>query len=64
MIHRTFSSLDDPPKLVGFTVRQWAALIAASSLLLGVIGSRTCRGSPRSRSLCSGRAAGSDDLRL
>ena len=37
MIHRTFRSLDEAPKLVGFTVRQWAALIAGSGLLLGVI---------------------------
>ena len=31
MIHRTFRSLDDPPKLVGFTIRQWVTLIAASA---------------------------------
>jgi hypothetical protein len=37
VIHRTFRSLDEAPKLVGFTVRQWAALIAGSGLLLGVI---------------------------
>ncbi len=37
MIHRTFRSLDEAPKLVGFTVKQWAALIAGSGLLLGVI---------------------------
>ncbi len=37
MIHRTFRSLDEAPKLVGFTVKQWAVLIAGSALLLGVI---------------------------
>ncbi|HEX5308933.1 MAG TPA: PrgI family protein [Solirubrobacteraceae bacterium] len=37
MIHRTFRSLDEAPKLVGFTVKQWAVLIAGSGLLLGVI---------------------------
>jgi hypothetical protein len=37
VIHRTFRSLDEAPKLVGFTVKQWAALIAGSGLLLGVI---------------------------
>lgn len=37
MIHRTFRSLDEAPKLVGFTVKQWAVLIADSGLLLGVI---------------------------
>ncbi len=37
MIHRTFRSLDDPPKLVGFTIRQWAALIAASAVVLATV---------------------------
>jgi hypothetical protein len=37
VIHRTFRSLDEAPKLVGFTVKQWAVLIAGSALLLGVI---------------------------
>jgi hypothetical protein len=37
VIHRTFRSLDDAPKLVGFTLRQWAALIAGSSAVLGLI---------------------------
>lgn len=37
MIHRTFRSLDDPPKLVGFTVKQWAALIVGTGLVLGLI---------------------------
>jgi hypothetical protein len=37
VIHRTFRSLDQAPKLVGFTVKQWAALIAGGSALLGVV---------------------------
>lgn len=37
MIHRTFRSLDQAPKLVGFTVRQWAALIAGASAVLGLV---------------------------
>jgi hypothetical protein len=37
MTHRTFRSLDQPPKLLGFSVRQWAALIAASIVVLGVV---------------------------
>ena len=37
MIHRTFRSLDESPKLVGFTLRQWAALIAGTSAVLGVV---------------------------
>ncbi len=37
MIHRTFRSLDDPPKLVGFTIRQWGALIAGSATVLGLV---------------------------
>jgi hypothetical protein len=37
VIHRTFRSLDDPPKLVGFTIKQWAALIAGASAVLGVV---------------------------
>ena len=37
MIHRTFRSLDDAPKLVGFTIGQWAALIAGASVVLGVV---------------------------
>jgi hypothetical protein len=37
VIHRTFRSLDEAPKLVGFTVRQWAVLIAGSSSVLGVV---------------------------
>jgi hypothetical protein len=37
VIHRTFRSLDDAPKLVGFTLRQWGTLIAGSSGVLGLI---------------------------
>lgn len=37
MIHRTYRSLDDPPKLLGFTIGQWAALISGSLLVLGVV---------------------------
>lgn len=37
MIHRTFRSLDDPPKLLGFTIGQWAALIAASAAVLALV---------------------------
>jgi hypothetical protein len=37
VIHRTFRSLDDAPKLVGFTMRQWAGLIAASCAVLGLV---------------------------
>jgi hypothetical protein len=37
VIHRTFRSLDDAPKLVGFTIKQWAALIVGAGLVFGVI---------------------------
>jgi hypothetical protein len=37
VIHRTFRSLDDAPKLVGFTVTQWAALILGAGSVFGVI---------------------------
>jgi hypothetical protein len=37
VIHRTFRSLDEAPKLVGFTVRQWAALIAGASAVLALV---------------------------
>jgi len=37
VIHRTFRSLDEAPKLVGFTLRQWAALIAGTTAVLGVV---------------------------
>jgi len=37
VIHRTFRSLDQAPKLVGFTVKQWAALIAGALSVLGLV---------------------------
>lgn len=37
MSHRTFRSLDEPPKLIGFSIRQWAALIAGALALLGLV---------------------------
>jgi hypothetical protein len=37
VIHRTFRSLDDPPKLVGFTIRQWVALIAGAAIVLAIV---------------------------
>lgn len=37
MIHRTFRSLDEPPKLLGFTLRQWATLIALAAVVLGAV---------------------------
>jgi hypothetical protein len=37
MSHRTYRSLDEPPKLIGFSLRQWAALIAGGLLLLGLV---------------------------
>jgi len=37
VIHRTFRSLDDPAKLVGFTIGQWAMLIAATVAMFGLV---------------------------
>jgi len=37
VIHRTFRSLDQPPKLVGFTAVQWCWLIADLSAVLAVV---------------------------
>lgn len=37
MIHRTFRSLDEAPRLVAFTIKQWAVLIAGSLAVLGLI---------------------------
>lgn len=37
MIHRTFRSLDEAPKLIWFTAKQWVVLIVGSGLLFGVI---------------------------
>jgi hypothetical protein len=37
VIHRTFRSLDQAPKLVGFTIKQWAVLIAGALSVLGLV---------------------------
>jgi hypothetical protein len=37
VIHRTFRSLDEAPRLVAFTMKQWAMLIAGSAAVLGLI---------------------------
>lgn len=37
MIHQTFRSLDEPPKLVGFTLRQWLALIVDAAAVFGLV---------------------------
>ncbi|MGA2163208.1 MAG: PrgI family protein [Solirubrobacteraceae bacterium] len=37
MIHRTFRSLDEAPRLVAFTIRQWAMLIAGCAAVFGLI---------------------------
>jgi hypothetical protein len=37
VIHRTFRSLDEAPKLVAFTIKQWAVLIAGSLTVLALI---------------------------
>jgi hypothetical protein len=37
VIHRTFRSLDDAPRLVAFTIKQWAALIAGSLVVLALV---------------------------
>jgi hypothetical protein len=37
VIHRTFRSLDEAPRLVAFTIKQWAVLIAGSLAVLGLI---------------------------
>lgn len=37
MIHRTFRSLDEAPRLVAFTIKQWTALIAGGLAVLGLI---------------------------
>ena len=37
MIHRTFRSLDQAPKLLGFTIKQWAVLIAGTLAVLGLV---------------------------
>jgi hypothetical protein len=37
VIHRTFRSLDEAPRLVAFTIKQWAVLITGSMAVLGLI---------------------------
>jgi len=37
VIHRTFRSLDEAPRLVAFTIKQWVALIAGSLAVLALI---------------------------
>ncbi len=37
MIHRTFRSLDEAPRLVAFTIKQWAVLIAGSVAVLALV---------------------------
>lgn len=37
MIHRTFRSLDEAPRLVAFTIKQWAVLIAGGLAVLAFI---------------------------
>lgn len=37
MIHRTFRSLDEAPRLVAFTIKQWAVLIAGGLTVLAII---------------------------
>jgi hypothetical protein len=37
MSHRTFRSLDEPPKLIGFSIGQWAGLICGALALLGLV---------------------------
>jgi hypothetical protein len=35
--NRTFRSLDEPPKLLGFTLGQWGSLITGTAVLLAVV---------------------------
>lgn len=37
MIHRTFRSLDEPPRIVGFSIRQWLSLIAGAAVVAGLV---------------------------
>lgn len=37
MTHRTYRSLDEPPKLLGFALRQWAAIIAGASCAIALV---------------------------
>jgi hypothetical protein len=36
VIHRTYRSLDAPVKLVGFTLRQWVAILAGAGAVIGL----------------------------
>lgn len=37
MSHRTFRSLDEQPRLIGFTFWQWLRLLALSSVVVGLV---------------------------
>lgn len=37
MTHRTFRSLDEQPRLVGFTFWQWVRLLALSGVVIGFV---------------------------
>jgi hypothetical protein len=37
VIHRTFRSLDEAPRLVAFTIKQWAVLIAAALAVFALV---------------------------
>jgi hypothetical protein len=37
VIHRTFRSLDEAPRLVAFTIKQWAVLIVGTLAILALI---------------------------
>jgi hypothetical protein len=37
VIHRTFRSLDEPPKLLGFTAKQWCLLISDLTAVIAIV---------------------------
>lgn len=37
MTHRTFRSLDEQPRLIGFTFWQWARLLALTATVVGLV---------------------------
>lgn len=37
MIHRSYRSLDEPPRLIGFTTGQWMRLVALGTLVIGLV---------------------------
>lgn len=37
MIHRTFRSLDEQPRLLGFTFSQWLRLLALAGMAIGLV---------------------------